>query len=253
MGHLSLLCLVVYTVASGIVGVRLLMRARRSHGLPELLAGLSYVGAPALGYPLAVVASQLPNRGVAVPMYVVGEILLVSGCCCFLFFTVKVFRPSARWAIGMACLGSLVLIYAGIGITHAFIRYDNAPEITEHARTPLAAMVGVLALSYVWTALEGLRYYRMMRKRMTLGLADPVVTNRFLLWTMSGLTSVAWISFSALMLAAGENLARNAVNVSVTCAGGIANTVFLVLIFMPPAAYSRWLERSARAGRLATV
>jgi hypothetical protein len=64
---------------------------------------------------------------------------------------------------------------------------------------------------------------------------------------------VAWISYAALMLAAGENLARNPVNVSVTCAGGIANTVFLVLIFMPPAAYTRWVERSARAARLATV
>ena len=118
---------------------------------------------------------------------------------------------------------------------------------------PLAAMVAVLALSYVWTALEGLRYYRMMRKRMTLGMADAVVTNRFMLWTCSGLTSVAWISVSALMLAAGENLATNPVNVGVTCAGGIANTVFLVLIFMPPASYVRWVQRSARAPELATA
>ena len=221
--------------------------------MPELLAGLSYVGAPALGYPLAIVSSQIPNRAVAVPMYVVGEVLLVFGCCCFLFFTVKVFRPSASWANAMACLGSLILVASGVGILHSFIAYENAAEITAHARLPLAGMVGVLALSYVWTALEGLRYYRMMRKRMALGLADAVVTNRFLLWTLSGLTSVAWISFSALMLAVGENLARNMANVSVTCAGGIANTVLLVLIFMPPAAYTRWVERSARAGQLATV
>jgi hypothetical protein len=253
MASLSLICLVVYTLASGVVGVRLLLRARRSRGLPELLAGLSYVGAPALGYPLAVVASQLPNRAIAVPMYTAGEVLLVFGCCCFLFFTVTVFRASARWANAMAWLGSGVLVCAGVGILHAFIAYQNAAEITAHARLPLSAMVAVLALSYVWTALEGLRYYRMMRKRMALGLADAVVTNRFLLWTLSGLTSVAWISYSALMLAAGENLARNAANVSVTCAGGVLNTLFLVLIFMPPAAYTRWVERSARASQLATA
>jgi hypothetical protein len=253
MGHLSLICLVVYTIASGVVGMRLLQRARRSHGLPELLAGLSYVTAPALGYPLAIVSSQLPNRAVAVPMYVLGEVLLVFGCCCFLFFTMKVFRAGAAWAMSVAWLGTAVLVWSGIGIVSAFIGYTDTAEITAHARLPLAGMVAVLALSYVWTALEGLRYYRMMRKRMALGLAEAVVTNRFLLWTLSGLTSTAWISYSALLLAAGENLARNPINVSVTCAGGIANTVFLVLIFMPPAAYTRWVERSARAASLATA
>ena len=253
MGNLTLICLITYTLASGIVGVRLLLRARRSRGLPELLAGLSYVGAPALGYPLAVVASQLPNRAIAVPMYCLGEVLLVSGCCCFLFFTVTVFRPGVRWAASMAWLGSLVLVASGVGIVHAFVSYLNAADITAHARLPLSGMVAVLLLSYVWTALEGFRYYRMMRKRMALGLAEPVVTNRFLLWTLSGLTSVSWISYSAILLAAGENLARNPVNVSVTCAGGILNTVFLVLIFMPPAAYTRWIERSARGSQLAAA
>jgi hypothetical protein len=253
MASLSLICLAVYTVASGVVGVRLLMRASRSRGLPELLAGLSYVGAPALGYPMAIISSQLPNRAIAVPMYVAGEILLVSGCCCFLFFTVKVFRPGVGWALWMAGIGSAFMVYSGIGITQAFVSYTDAAEVTAHARTPLAVMVGVLLLSYVWTALEGLRYYRMMRKRMMLGLADAVVTNRFLLWTLSGLISTAWISFSAVLLAAGENLARNPLNVSVTCAGGVANTVLLVLIFMPPASYTRWLARSARAPQLATV
>jgi hypothetical protein len=250
---LSFVCLVIYTVASGIVGVRLLQRARRSHGVPELLAGLSYVGAPALGYPMAIVSSTMTNRAFAVPVYVTGEVLLVFGCCCFLFFTMKVFRPGAGWAMWTAALGAAVLIWSGFSITRAFLSSTDPAEITARARLGLTAMVGVLALSYVWTALEGLRYYRMMRKRMALGLADPVVTNRFFLWTCSGLTSVAWISFSALTLAAGANLARDPMNVLVTCAGGIANTVFLVLIFMPPAAYTRWVTRSARAPELATV
>ncbi|MFI5315579.1 MAG: hypothetical protein ACHQ6T_07750 [Myxococcota bacterium] len=253
MISLTSVCLVTYTIASAIVGVRLLVRASRSRGVPELLAGLSYVGAPALGYPIAIVSSQLPDRAIAVPLYIVGEILLVSGCCCFLVFTVKVFRPGTGWAMTMAWIGSAILVASGFGITRAFVSYTDPVQVTTHARAPLAAMVGVLALSYVWTALEGFRYYRMMRKRMTLGLADAVVTNRFLLWTFSGLTSVAWISVSAIMLAVGYNLATNPINVSATCAGGILNTVFLVLIFMPPAAYTRWLTRSARAPELATV
>ena len=253
MASISLMGLVVYTLASGIVGARLLLRASRSHGMPELLAGLSYVCAPALGYPLAIVSSQLSNRALATPMYLVGETSLVFGCCCFLFFTVKVFRPQASWALTLAGIGSAILVWSGVGIVRSWLDYTDPVEITAHARTPLAFMVAVLALSYVWTALEGFRYYRMMRKRMALGMADAVVTNRFLLWTLSGLTSMAWISFTAIMLALGYNLARTPVNVAVTCAGGLANTVFLFLIFMPPAAYTRWVHRSARAPQLATA
>jgi len=253
MASISLIGLVVYTIASAIVGVRLLIRANRSHGVPELLAGLSYVGAPALGYPLAIVSSQLTNRALATPMYLVGETSLVFGCCCFLFFTVKVFRPGASWALTLAGIGSVILVASGVGIVYSWLAYTDPAEVTAHARLPLAAMVGVLLLSYVWTALEGFRYYRMMRKRMALGMADAVVTNRFLLWTLSGVTSMAWISVSAIMLALGYNLARNPINVSVTCAGGIVNTVFLVLIFMPPTAYTRWVTRSARSPQLATA
>jgi hypothetical protein len=253
MASFSLIGLVIYTVASGIVGVRLLLRARRSHGLPELLAGLSYIGAPAIGYPLAIVSSQLPNRAVATPLYVIGETLLVFGCCCFLFFTVKVFRPSAFWAMALAALGSAILCWSGVRIVHAWLIHTDPVEVSAHAKFPLALMVGVLLLSYVWTAMEGLRYYRMMRKRMALGMADAVVTNRFLLWTFSGLTSVGWMGFSALMLAAGENLATNPVNVAVTCMGGLLNTVFLLLIFMPPGSYLRWVQRTAAGPALATV
>jgi len=253
MASVSMLCLVVYTIVSAIVGVRLLVRARGSRGVPELLAGMSYVAAPAVGYPMAIAGSMVHDRTVAVPIYLVGETLLVFGCCCFLFFTVKVFRPSARWAFWIAVVGTLALVWSGVAIVQAYLSSSDTAVITARAKPGLTAMVAVLALSYVWTALEGLRYYRMMRKRMALGLADPVVTNRFLLWTFSGLTSVAWISFSALMLAAGANLATNAANVAVTSAGGIANTVFLLLIFMPPAAYTRWVERTARSGALATV
>jgi hypothetical protein len=253
MSAIPLLCVVVYMVASGVVGVRLIARARQSRGVPELLAGMSYVAAPALGYPLAILTPMLSNRAIAAPLYVIGETLLVFGCCCFLFFTVKVFRPGAQWAIWSAALGSAVLIWCGFGITHAYLITSTVDECAALAKIPLAVMVLLLMLSYIWTALEGLRYYRMMRKRMALGLADAVVTNRFLLWGFSGLTSLAWISVSAFFLAAGANIGSDPIPVTATSVGGIVNTVFLVLIFMPPPAYTRWLERLARSNALATV
>jgi hypothetical protein len=250
MQVLSFLFLIVYTVASGIVGVKLLMRSRKSHGVPERLIGLAYVAAPALGYPLCVLAPTLPDRAIAAPLYVFGETSLVFGCCCYLFFTAKVFRPTDAWARWCAVVGSLVLVAAGVEITWSYLVSADAAENVARARIGLAPMVAVLGLYYVWTAFEGFRYYSMMKKRMALGLADAVVTNRFLLWAFAGLVSLAWNSVSAGCLVAGIDL-RSTVPLLATSAGGFANTILLVLIFMPPAAYTRWVLRTARSGALA--
>ena len=246
---LSVVFLVIYTVASAIVGVRLLLRSRITHGVPELLAGLAYVTAPATGYPLCVTAPMLP-RPLAVPVYMLGETLLMSGCCFYLFFTAKVFRPAAPWALRIAVMGSTILAVCGIQNIWAFISSADAAEIMARARLGLAPIVAVLWLYYIWTAYEGFRYYRMMKKRMALGLADAVLTNRFLLWGFAGIVSLAWNSVSAVCLALGIDL-RSALPVFTTSLGGFANTVLLVLIFMPPAAYTRWVMRSTRAGALA--
>src|SRR5262245_223799 len=95
---IPLLCLLAYTLVSCVVGVRLLVRARRSRGVPELLAGLTYLCAPGLGYPLGIISDQIPVRAIALPMNIAGEILLVAGLSSFLFFTVLVFRPDVLWA-----------------------------------------------------------------------------------------------------------------------------------------------------------
>ena len=250
MAALAFLFLAIYTVASGIVGVKLLARARKSNGVPELLIGLAYVAAPAVGYPLCVLAPMLSNRAIVTPLYVFGETSLVFGCCCYLFFTAKVFRPTAGWATACAAVGSVILVGCGVQIVWSYFVSADQAENVARARVGLAPMVTVLGLYYVWTAFEGFRYYGMMKKRMALGLADAVVTNRFLLWAMCGLVSLTWNSVSAVCLIAGIDL-RSTVPLLSTSAGGFANTILLVLIFMPPAAYTRWVNRSARAGALA--
>jgi hypothetical protein len=247
----SLLCLVAYTIASCVVGARLLVRARRSRGVPELLAGLTYLCAPGLGYPLGIVSDQIPNRALALPMNLVGEVLLVSGLSCYLFFTVRVFRRSSPWARASAWLGTAALLYAGLATEYAVIAYPDPEEAFAHSHAPLATLLVVLLVTFGWTGLEGVRYYGMMRKRMALGLADAVVTNRFLLWGLNGLVSVAWIGVCVVLIAVGENPGMNGIGIAVTSAGGLGNTILLLLIFIPPAGYSRWIERwSARGAAL---
>ena len=113
MAAFVLLCLVLYTIASFVVGLRLILRSRQSHGLPELLIGLTYFSAAGLGYPIAVLGRLLPDRSDQVLAVWLGQPLIVFGCCCFLFFNAKVFRPGVSWATLVAMLGSLVLVVGG--------------------------------------------------------------------------------------------------------------------------------------------
>jgi hypothetical protein len=253
VGGLSLACLVLYTVTSFVVAVRLIVRSRRSHGVPELLMGLTYLTAPGIGYPLAVLAPAMPSRELSILSIAVGETLIVFGCSCFLLFNAKVFRPSAAWAIAAACAGIVALVVGGTGVVLANLSSADLAVVGERARGAMALLLLTLGLGYAWTAVEGLRYHRMLRRRLVLGLAEPIVANRFLLWAVAGLVSTAWNSVGAWYLLAGVNVMTHPVPLLATSLGGLVGAVLQILIFMPPAWYARRVGRERSARTLATA
>ena len=252
MAELSLACLALYTATSLVVGTRLILRSRLSRGLPELLIGLTYAASSGVGYPLTVTATLMP-RDAMVGAMTIGEALIVLGCCCFLFFNAKVFRPNASWAVPMAALGSLVLAVCGAAVVGQFYATSDLALLTERTRSWTILFLLVLVAGQGWTALEGFRHYRMMRRRLALGLAEPLVTNRFLLWGISGMVSLTWNGVVNFYLLAGTNINTNPVTVFAVSFGGLLTAVCLVLTFMPPAWYVRWIERERVARALAAV
>jgi hypothetical protein len=250
---LVLLCLVLYTVASFVVGARLILRSRQSNGVPELLIGLTYLAAAGIGFPLVVGGRMLADRSDQLLTVWLGQPLIVFGCCCFMFFNAKVFRPGAAWATLVSTLGSVVLVIGGSVTVWGYTSTADPALATARSSIGTGTMLTVLGFAYAWTAFEGLRYRGMMRKRQAIGLADPMVANRFQLWAFAGLVSMAWNSISAAYLLAGENIGAHPVPVLATSLGGLTCTVLQVLIFMPPAWYARWITRAPRAGALATA
>jgi hypothetical protein len=119
-----------------------------------------------------------------------------------------------------------------------------------------AYWIGFLArqAGLVWMAVEAFRYRGLLKRRLRLGLADPLVANRFLLWGV-------WASIVALM-GASDPLARVwyfaitgsatvwqpevgrgivVVVMALTSALGLAAAASLFLTFFPTAAYRRWV------------
>jgi hypothetical protein len=83
----------------------------------------------------------------------------------------------------------------------------------------------------------------MMRRRVRVGLGDPVVANRFLLWAVAGSLQVIADAVSAWALHGGSDLTTDPAAVLATSLVGVVNSGLLVLIFVPPLAYTRRLMR----------
>jgi hypothetical protein len=100
----------------------------------------------------------------------------------------------------------------------------------------------------LWGSIEALRYWRMMRRRGRLGLADPVVTNRFFMWGVgAGAAGVGTaVGVTAQMLVGRPPLEIPWVTLSSSMHGLVA-AVALSLAFLPTPAYRRFLL--ARAER----
>jgi hypothetical protein len=102
--------------------------------------------------------------------------------------------------------------------------------------------------TFFWASLESLVYWRLMRRRLALGLADPLVTNRFALWGM-GLgagaagTTIAFLGNLFGARYGGSGLVFEAL----IAATGLVGAATLFLAFLPPARYQRWLLRRAGA------
>jgi hypothetical protein len=233
---------VVFSLVCFGIGVRLLWLSRRTGGAPERAIGLGVMLTGGFGYGLLIAVALHralrpgPMTGELMALAAAGWILHDTGVCYVLRFVVDVFEPEARWARVLSILMMGVLWTGLTGYTAAGGLVDGRPEgfwywLQFSATGTYAA----------WAAVESFAYYGRMRRRLAFGLADPVVTNRFLLWGLAagGTVAATWtISLPALLglpgARSGHALAPGFL--TATAVIGIAAVTCYWLAFVPP----RW-------------
>jgi hypothetical protein len=163
---------------------------------------------------------------------------------CFLF-TWQVFRPGAGWGRTLAGLGIATELGAGLGGALRALQLPDAAGLLEPARPALVLLLGA-QLAYVWTAVESFRYRALLRRRIPLGLADPLVADRFGLWGWTVLFAAGSIAPStwAVLTGGDPNSAGKHLLVGVC---GLVCSAGLYLAFLPPAAYARFVRENAPA------
>jgi hypothetical protein len=230
-----------FILVSFVVGARLLLLARRTRQLPELAVGLALFLMGGFGWPLMVAAQRatsLPD-GLRVALAAASTLLMAVGETSLAVFTWRVFRPAARAArAAVAAIGAgFVACALGQAVSPGYraLALEQAPPWL------LFQMLPILCLG--WSGIESLRYARASARRQRLGLADPLVTNRFQLWGACTLTCTALTTLTAI---GGPTFQTSLVGVALISPVSLAAAVALWFAFLPPAFYRRWLGSAAR-------
>jgi hypothetical protein len=238
----------VFVLASLGVAVRLLSLARRTGMKPELYLGLGILGTAVLGYgvmiagaiargPDGLVTTALAPRA----CQAIGQLLHDAGVVMIVLFVRTVFRPNDGWARKL-----VIALAAALAIGQIGWELENRFQSAGVGNGFWWLRYWVIWTYPFWTMFESYRWYAIMRKRRQIGLADPMVANRFFLWGTGALGTVlaVWTSSFPMLLLASDPAAAQAwtpvIHVA-TAIFGIATVTLYSLTFFPPVAYRRWV------------
>jgi hypothetical protein len=224
-------------------GARLLHLGGRTGGRPERLLGVSFL-LMGLGYVCTESPYAIGNEALLAAFSFTGRVLWDIGMLAMLLFNRHVFRPQEAWARYLT-LGTGLLLAAGL-CTAAFEGDWDGYDVLGSRGFWLEWVGQVIPM--LWTACEALAQFSKGRRRLAIGLSDPLVCNRYLLWAGYGLLGVAGnILFIPLYL---EFLREGTFSELMDgLVGGCAmlSVATIWVAFFPPDFYRRWFAARASA------
>ena len=242
------LCVLLYVVTVTFVGVRMLLLARKTRGVPELVIGAGSVLICGVGFP-ASVASGFGGviEEVNAPLWVASELVTQVGIVLLYVFTQQVFRPGVRWAKTLVACVAVYLPVALAGAANALSVAAPSEHSVQVVRSELLLCIAGYAGCFVWSAAESLRQYGMARRRRAVGLADGMVVSRFLLWGFYGLAATGITAANAVGVLLGHDISTSLVVLLPAGVLGFAASIAIYLVFLPPDWYQARLRGEASA------
>ena len=238
----GLIGVATYSAVGLIVGLRLLRLARRTGEWPERLIGGGFLAGSMFGYPTLVAADRLMTAapGTSLILFFAGWTGLVTAAVCLLAFWQRVYHPDRPAARRAFLVGSAFLVVSlfGILLTHS----AGAKAATNPWYLPGLVVQGA---AYALNGWAGARYWRMLRRRLSLGLADPVVVNRILLWSAAAWAiTLQYLYSTSVVVVTGES-SVSGFGVALVSSLGLIAAGTMLLAFFPPRSYLLWLERGS--------
>ena len=229
-----------------IVGVRLLRLAQRSGEFPEKLLGVTFlfIGASAGLY---VLPNLSPFESLWTSLNFAGRVTFLPAAVMIALFTRLVFRPEKRWGAWLVW-GTAILLVIGVGGSAMGGDWEGFSISNGWF---WLEWVG-FTLPFGWAGTEAFAQHLQARRRVRLGLCDPLVCNRFLLWALFGAMQVC-LSLVLLPQYANYEMTNQFTAAWDALYGAIeiVSLVMIWVVFFPPAFYRRWIQSAAPVAKAA--
>jgi len=181
-GSLYLFSTFAFAAMAAVIGIRLVALSRRTGGSAERLLGWGLQLTAGWGYGV-MIASILVRQALGQTEAPLGQavtgfawVLHNLGVTAMLAFVVGVFRPGVAWARSLA-FALAATMWIGWGL---YVATGGLATATAGGWYWLAFVaIGTYPL---WMAAESFRYWARMRRRQALGLAEPILVDRFRVW-----------------------------------------------------------------------
>ena len=235
-----------FILASIGIGIRLLLLSARTRKLPETAMGLGLLLMGGVGYPVIAVAraaTGLPDglRGALGFTYMLSMLL---GIFALALFNWRVFRPEsggARLAV-VAISAGMAISLLGQGLFGS-----GYLEVATGITSPwLRAQLFLPATALGWASVESLRYHLLLRRRLALGLADPLVADRFRLWGIGTGAATLLNATSSTTTAMGYDMSTTVAGALMIGTLGLVAAGTTWFAFVPPAGYARRVRARAK-------
>jgi len=246
----AVLPLVAYAVVTIVVGVRLLRLSARTRQLPEFALGLGLLLASGVGQGLSALGRAPAWIGTTPgdAIFSIGVLVSHTGLALIVLFTWSVFRRRSRLALAALVAITAALAVAAAGLIAVGTGVGDIREALPRTRPWAVLSLTLTTLAFLWSAAESLRYERMLRRRLALGLADPVVADRFRLWTIVGVANAAFCMALVICLQLGLSPMTEPVPMTIDALMGTVASVAWYLSFLPPERYLARVRRRAAMG-----
>jgi len=235
--------LFVAEVSYVLVGFDLIRRARETRGLPELVLGFAFVF-NGFSYLFTDLPIMIGNEAILNEFSYIGRIFAALCALTIALFTWRVFREEAGWAKWVFWAGGALLVL-GLSISALERDWVGAHPLT-YTGFWFEWIGGILP--FIWFAIESLSAYSRSRRRVRLGLADPVVSNRFFLLGLYG--TLATITYPVFLWMYIEYERHGTWSEPLSLCAGLVELLSLAALwtsFAAPDFYRRWVEKSRAA------
>jgi hypothetical protein len=233
---------VVMLLVTAVVGGRLLLTARRTRQLPELLFGIAFLGA-GVGVGVGQLGMNLVWTA-ATPFATVMNTalfgLVVAGVVALHAAIWRVFHTHDLWGFATFATGScLAIIGYGMRI--------GGGDFSARVFDSVGFMVFVFSLIWVltWAGMEAIHLYLRLRKQVRLGLSKPVAASQVGLWGVAAsLSAVMTVVIGINLLSFHRSPLVDTFSIGLLLLTVLGASGAMWCAFFPPAALQSRLDAS---------